>query len=442
MRIRLEALGCRLNTSEMEQLARQLRAAGHEVTDADGPCDVCVLNTCAVTHLAERKSRQMIRRLQQMHPHALLVVTGCYAELAPTHLQAMGVPLIVGNRQKEHLMEIIGQKLGLPMVSPTSPLVSARGLRTRAFVKVQDGCDNACTFCVVRLARGEGRSRPPEEVVQEVHQLVRAGYREVVLSGVHLGAYGHDWGDRLGLFHLVRRLLDETEPARLRLSSLEPWDILPEFFTLWEDHRLARHLHLPLQSGCDATLRRMARRTTTQSFAQLVAAARAVIPDLAVTTDIMVGFPGESEAEFAESIAFVEAMQFARLHVFRYSPRPGTRAATMPNQVPPAVARERAQQMHALGIKLERAFRRQFIGRTMEVLWETAQTTNQSSQLWTGLTGNYLRVTAWSTEDLYNTITPTRLIAETEDGLYGEVECSRSAAVPLPIACPQLREGR
>ncbi|PWH19781.1 MAG: tRNA (N(6)-L-threonylcarbamoyladenosine(37)-C(2))-methylthiotransferase MtaB [Ardenticatenia bacterium] len=440
MRIRLETLGCRLNTSEMEQLARQLRAAGHEVTDADGPCDVCVLNTCAVTHLAERKSRQLIRRLQQMHPHALLVVTGCYAELAPTQLRTMGVPLVVGNRQKEHLMEIIAQEMGLPQVSPKQPSICSRGLRTRAFVKIQDGCDNACTFCVVRLARGKGRSRPPEEVVQEVQQLVRAGYREVVLSGVHLGAYGHDWGDRLSLFHLVRRLLEETDLARLRLSSLEPWDIIPEFFTLWEDRRLARHLHLPLQSGCDATLRRMARRTTTQSFAQLVAEARAVIPDLAVTTDIMVGFPGESEAEFAESLAFVEAMQFARLHIFRYSPRPGTQAATMPDQVPPAVVTERARKMHILGAKLERSFRRQFVGRTMDVLWETIQRTIQGTRLWSGLTDNYLRVITWSPADLHNVITPTRLIADTDDGLLGEVEYSHPDERALLVSCPRLQE--
>lgn len=442
MRVRLETLGCRLNTSEMEHLARQLRAAGHEVTDTDGPCDVCVLNTCAVTHLAERKSRQFVRRLQQMYPHALLVVTGCYAELEPGRLQAMGVPLVVGNRQKEHLMEILTQELNLPQVSPTQSLIYSRGLRTRAFIKIQDGCDNACTFCVVRLARGKGRSRPPEEVIQEVHQLVHAGYREVVLSGVHLGSYGHDWGDRSGLFHLVHRLLDETELARLRLSSLEPWDIVPEFFTLWDDHRLARHLHLPLQSGCDATLRRMARRTTTQSFAQLVAEARAAIPDLAVTTDIMVGFPGESDAEFAESLAFVEAMQFARLHIFRYSPRPGTRAATMPDQVPSAVVTERARQMHTLGTKLERSFRRQFVGRTMEVLWETAQTTTQGAQLWSGLTDNYLRVTTWSSADLHNTITPTRLIAETDDGLRGELGCSHSAESAPLTSCPRLQDSR
>ncbi len=424
MRVRLATLGCRLNISEMEQLARHFRAAGHQVVDEDEPCDVCVVNTCAVTHLAERKSRQLIRRMQQAHPQALLVVTGCYAELEATQAKAMGVPLVVGNQQKEHLFEIIAQQLGLPEVAlPTQTTVCSRGLRTRAFLKVQDGCDNACTFCVVRLARGKGRSRPLDEVVQEVHQLVRAGYREVVLSGVHLGAYGHDWGDRHGLFHLIRRLLDETDLARLRISSLEPWDIVPDFFTLWEDRRLARHLHLPLQSGCDATLRRMARRTTTQAFAELVATARSAIPDLAVTTDVMVGFPGESEAEFAESLAFVEAMQFARLHIFRYSPRPGTHADTMPDQVPPTVAAERAQRMHTLGEALERAFRRRFLGRMMEVLWETARPA-QGVWLWSGLTDNYLRVTTLSAEDLHNTITLTHLTAETDDELRGEVDLS------------------
>jgi threonylcarbamoyladenosine tRNA methylthiotransferase MtaB len=272
----------------------------------------------------------------------------------------------------------------------------------------------------VTVARGEGRSVPIHDVITEVQRLVTSGYQEVVLSGVHLGAYGHDMGDRNGLFRLVRRLLDETEVSRLRLSSLEPWDLDPDFFALWEDPRLGRHLHLPLQSGCDSTLRRMARRTTATSFVELVAAARAAIPNLSVTTDIIVGFPGETESEFAQSLAFVEAAAFAKLHIFRYSRREGTAAASFPGQIPHQVVTERSRLMHALGARLERAFQRRFVGRTMGVLWETYESDGEG-YLWKGLTNNYLRVSAPGGPDLRNTITPTRLNAHGPSGLAGQI---------------------
>ncbi len=429
MRIRLEALGCRLNTSEIESLARRFATAGHQVVGPDEPADVRVLNTCAVTHIAARKSRQEARRLKRARSGAVLVVTGCYAELEPDQAAALGVDMVVGNRDKERIVELVAERWGTQSPTPkfqppTSNLqspISLYSARTRAFLKVQDGCDNRCTFCIVTIARGEARSQPPDDVLAEVRSLVAAGYQEVVLSGVHLGSYGHDRGDRRGLFHLVQRLLNETDVPRLRLSSLEPWDLDADFFGLWESPRLGRHLHLPLQSGCDATLRRMARRTTTAAFAGLVAAARAAIPDLSVTTDMIVGFPGESEAEFAASLAFVDALALAKLHVFRYSPRAGTAAATMRNQVPAAVAAERSQRMHELNDTLEHTFRRRFVGRTMDVLWETCQPGRDESLEWDGLTDNYLRVFASGGPGLHNVVTPVRLVADGPQGLVGEL---------------------
>jgi threonylcarbamoyladenosine tRNA methylthiotransferase MtaB len=233
---------------------------------------------------------------------------------------------------------------------------------------------------------------------------------------------------------LVQAILAETTLPRLRLSSLEPWDLREDFFDLWQNERLLPHLHLPLQSGCDATLRRMARRTTVARFAELVRSARAAIPDLSVTTDIIVGFPGESVPEFAESLAFVEAMAFAKLHVFRYSRRAGTAAALMPGQVPAQVVAERSRQMHALGDKLERAFRRRFLGRTMDVLWETDEP-NGSGVLWSGLTDNYLRVSASGGPGLRNVVTPVRLVADTPTGLAGEIltPARRTPTVPLQV---------
>jgi threonylcarbamoyladenosine tRNA methylthiotransferase MtaB len=432
MRVRLETLGCRLNISEIEGMARRFAAAGHWVVGPEEPADLCVLNTCTVTGIAARKSRQLIRHLKRANPSAAVVVTGCYAELEPDQVASLGVDLVVGNRDKGRLVDLVGGHLNTwdigkgineapdHLFPPLDSLYSFPGARTRAFVKVQDGCDNRCSFCIVTVARGEGRSRPMQDVITEVQRLATCGYQEVVLSGVHLAAYGHDMDDRNGLIRLVRRLLDETEISRLRLSSLEPWDLDPDFFALWEDPRLGRHLHLPLQSGCDSTLRRMARRTTTTSFAELVAAARSAIPDLSVTTDIIVGFPGETESEFARSLAFVEATAFAKLHIFRYSRREGTAAASFPGQIPPQLVTERSRLMNALGAKLERAFQRRFVGRTMGVLWETYEPDGET-YLWKGLTNNYLRVSAPGGPGLRNTITPTRLIAHDSGGLAGQI---------------------
>jgi threonylcarbamoyladenosine tRNA methylthiotransferase MtaB len=355
MRIRVDSIGCRLNISEVEEMARHFAAAGHRLVGPGDLADLYVFNSCAVTHVAARKSRQIIRQMRRANPQAGVVVTGCYAQLEPAEVEALGADLIVGNEQKDQLAALAA-RAGLlqdadPIPAPDGasfigPMMG--GDHTRAFVKVQDGCDNRCTFCIVTIARGVGRSRTAAEVIAEINRLVKLGYKEAVLSGVHLGSYGHDLGDRAGLRNLVCAILAETDLPRLRLSSLEPWDLDAEFFELWQNERLLPHLHLPLQSGCDATLRRMARRTSQVEFTRLVEAARLFIPDVSITTDIIVGFPGETEAEFVESLAFVEAMAFARLHIFRYSPREGTVAARMKGQVPPPVMQERSQRMHAL----------------------------------------------------------------------------------------------
>jgi threonylcarbamoyladenosine tRNA methylthiotransferase MtaB len=430
MRVRLETLGCRLNISEIENLARGFIAAGHQVVGPGEQADVCVLNTCTVTSVAARKSRQLARHLKRTNPSAVMVVTGCYAELEPDQVDVLGVDVVVGNQKKDQIVELVTEyvqhnhpQLRIPDFQPLTsdlPHYLYPGARTRAFVKAQDGCDNHCTFCIVTVARGVGRSRPADEVVAEVQGLVKAGYQEVVLSGVHLGSYGHDLGQGRSLYCLVRRLLDETDIPRLRLSSLEPWDLDEDFFSLWETSRLGRHLHLPLQSGCDATLRRMARHTTSADFAELVHSARAAIPDLSVTTDIIVGFPGETETEFSASLAFVEAMMFAKLHIFRYSRRAGTVAASMPGQISPKVVTERSRRMHALGNRLERAFRRRFLGRTMDVLWEMDEP-NDDGLVWSGLTDNYLRVSAPGGPGLRNVVTPVRLVADTPGGPMGQI---------------------
>jgi len=448
MRVRIDSLGCRLNIGEAEHLSRALAGRGHRIVGTGEAADLLVFNSCAVTHIAARKSRKLVRQWRRENPAATLVVTGCYAELSPAEVAELGVDRVVGNSDKDDLAEILeaegllrdAEPVPEPDVSPleangvrgvadaigAGPATAAGpaavpGARTRAFVKVQDGCDNRCTFCIVTVARGDSRSRPIAEVVAEIDELVGLGYQEAVLSGVHLGSYGHDTNMPDGLDELVRAVLDRTAVPRLRLSSLEPWDLGPGFFRLWgEDKRLLPHVHLPLQSGCDETLRRMSRRTDQRSFGRLVEGARAAIPDLAVSTDVIVGFPGETDAEFAESLEFVERMDFAKLHVFRYSPRSGTAAATMGDQVAPAVAQERSRQMHGLAAELESRFRRRYLGETLPVLWETAEPRPECLR-WAGLTGNYLRVVTETDEsvDLANRVTDTSLMQEIPGAIIG-----------------------
>lgn len=422
MRVYLESTGCRLNQSEIETLARQFAGAGHVIVHDAQDADLCVVNTCAVTREATRSSRNMIRRLNRANNSAEIVATGCYAHLSPDVVGALpGVAQVVDNLGKERLVPLVLDTDSLPEHFDREPvereIVPGALGRTRAFVKVQDGCNNRCTFCVTTLARGQGRSLPVENVVREIQMLAAQGYQEAVLTGVHLGSYGHDHGKRDGLEQLVRAILAATDIPRLRLSSLEPWDLSPDFFTLWENPRLCRHLHLPLQSGCDATLKRMARRTSQREFRALVESARAYIPGLAISTDIIVGFPGETDAEFEDSFAFVYAMDFMKLHVFRYSQRPGTAAARMPGQVPNDVKKERSARMLALSDVGAQRFYARFVGCALPVLWEQVTGASGDGFHNSGLTDNYIRVEVTAPEALTNTIMRVHLVETTDRGL-------------------------
>ena len=414
IRFYLESLGCKLNQCECDMLAQQVVAAGHTVVWEPEHADVCVVNTCAVTRVAARKSRQRMRHLRRTNPDARLVATGCSTGLTEDGLLA---DLVVTNDRKDDLVSLVQARwdVGGPTPLETPQHQDAVLRRTRPLVKIQDGCDNACTYCVVRLLRGRQRSRPRSEILKQVAGWVKQGYHEVVLTGVHVGAYGRDSGEDLA--GLVRAILAVSPPDRLRLSSIEPWDLQPDFLSLWQDPHLCRHLHLPLQSGCDATLQRMNRRYTVAQFADLVAHARSAIPDLAVTTDVITGFPGETDREFAASAEFVERVGFSRIHVFPYSERPGTPAATMSGQVDPRLRQERAREIAAIARRSGRAFRETLLGRATSVLWET----QLGDGRWSGLTDHYVRVFARSETELANVLRLTRLSGHEADGLCGEV---------------------
>ena len=423
MNIYLDSVGCRLNQAEIEAFASQFRAAGHQVVADASKADLVVVNTCAVTKEAASDSRQKVRQAARAGA-SQVVVTGCWASLDPRGAAALpGVKRVVPNLEKDFLVpELLGRQGPLYEREPLArePLPGAHR-RTRAFIKVQDGCNNHCTFCVTTIARGPGRSRPAADVLADVRAALVGGAQEVVLTGVHLGSWGHDLTPRLRLEHLIRTLLAETDIPRLRLSSLEPWDLDESFFSLWQDTRLCRHLHLPLQSGSGTILRRMARKTTPESFARLVEQARAVIPDVAITTDVIVGFPGEGEAEFRESMEYVRELGFAGGHVFTYSERPGTAAARFPNQVPPEERKERNARMRAVLAQAARSYQARFLGAELEVLWEATDAYGPEGWRLHGLSDNYLRVSAYASQPLWNQICRVRIERLAPDGLAGRL---------------------
>jgi threonylcarbamoyladenosine tRNA methylthiotransferase MtaB len=380
-----------------------------------------VLNNCTVTVQAAADSRGKIRQIARAGV-AQIVAAGCWATLQPGQAAALpNVTHVIPNARKEQLVPGV---LGIPAQGfdfqpmAREPLPGLRQ-RTRAFIKVQDGCDNRCTFCVTTLARGVGRSRSVKEVIADVRSALQGGAKEIVLTGVHLGSWGQEWGGHLR--DLVAKLLRDTDTPRLRLSSLEPWDLDAEFFALWQDARLCQHLHLPLQSGCATTLRRMARKTTPASFRELVAAARLQIPEVAITTDVIAGFPGETEEEFTASLDFVRDMAFAGGHAFSYSPRPGTAAARMLGQVHPQVRKARTAAYREAFAEAAGNYRQRFLGRELPVLWESLTRLNGQGWRLEGLSGNYLRVRATSTQPRWNLIDQVMLIRPTENGLNGEI---------------------
>lgn len=426
MRIFLDMIGCRLNQSEIETFAGEFRMAGHQIVADPSLADLAVINTCAVTAAAESDSRQKIRQISRAGA-GKVIVTGCWSSLDPQGAaQLSGVVKVIHNQDKDALVPLV---LDLPQelfdMEPIArrPLPGARS-RTRAFIKVQDGCDNRCTFCITTIARGRRRSRSIAEILADIQSALEPSQnpaKEVVLTGVHLGSWGHDLSPRKRLSDLIQTILDRTSVPRLRLSSLEPWDLDADFFSLWNDERLCRHLHLPLQSGCATTLRRMARKTTPDSFADLLSAAREACKEIAITTDIIVGFPGETEEEFQESLAFVRTMEFSGGHVFTFSERPGTAAARMPHQVPHSLRKERNRQMQLILSESARAYQERFLGKTLMVLWESVVASDGSGWHLQGWSDNYLRVSTYAPQSYWNQITPARLTAIDPNGIKGQI---------------------
>ena len=411
--VTLDTLGCKLNQADTELLARQFVDAGYCLISAVDEADIYILNTCTVTHMADRKSRQRLRLARRRNPSALVVATGCYAERAPEEIIGIGgVDVIAGNKQKKLLVGMV-REFGKISGSVPVQRYPAANLRTRTFTKVQDGCNGFCSYCIVPLVRGRERSMPADLIVAEVRERVSNGYKEVVFTGTKPGSYSDGWVDLAGL---LRRILAETGVGRLRFSSLQPQEISNELIGLWSDGRLCSHFHLSLQSGSDRVLERMKRCYSVSDYRRAVSLLREAVPEAAITTDVIVGFPGETAEEFEQSFEVCRQTGFARIHIFPYSPRPSTEAAWMPQPVGERAKRERIGRMLALARESTRAFNRRFLDRIVTVLWE-----KQSDGVWSGLTDNYIKVYTKSSGDLTNKVLPVKLVAVRGEGLLGKL---------------------
>ena len=397
-RVYLATQGCKVNQAESENLRRELEEAGYLLTDTAKNADVMIINTCTVTNQADRKARQAVRAAGKANPGLRVVVTGCYAERQPDSAGALpGVASVVGMAGKATIPALL-PNLGFRAAEQTGSVIP---LRTRSFLKIQDGCDHRCAFCIVPTVRPTKYAEPADRVIAEVRARHREGCHEVVLTGTEIGEYRSGSTDLAGL---IRMILRETDIERIRISSLQPREITPSLMECWQDSRMCRHFHLSLQSGSETVLRRMRRRYVTGDYAKALACIRQAAPEAAVTTDVIAGFPGETDDEFEESFRFIEECGFARIHVFPFSPRPGTVAAAMPEQVDSRTVRRRIDRLLALGAECETRFRQSMAGRTFEVLFE-----EKRGGYWEGYTDNYLRVSRRDDADLTNRIMPVEL---------------------------------
>ena len=418
MRVAFYTLGCKLNQAETESLANRFSQAGFQIVTPGDVADIYIANTCTVTHVADRKSRHWLRLAKRRNPRALIIATGCYAQRSHQELAQLA-DLVVDNPVKQHLLALIQslslEERGLDEDKTKQSQVLATTVRTRSLIKIQDGCHSPCTYCIVPKVRPREYSLPASQIIDEVKQRVALGYKEVVLTGTKVGSYKDD-GTNLG--DLVQRIISDTDIERLHLSSLQPSEISSEFLTLCHDERLCRHFHLALQSGSETVLQRMRRSYSLDQYQRTINLIKQKLPEAAITTDIMVGFPGESDEEFEQNYSFCQQACFANIHVFPFSPRPETAAAGMPEQIKDKVKEERNQRMLELSRSSRRRFCEQFLGQTIHVLWE--KETSPGSGIYSGLTGNYIRVFTHSEKSLSNEITPVKLVRFHNQGMWGD----------------------
>lgn len=432
-KIAFYTLGCKVNQADTASMENLFLRSGHQLVSFDGEADVYIINTCVVTNTGQRKSRQTIHRAIRKNPNALIVVTGCYPQTAAEEVKAIaGVDMIIGNQDRAQIVQLVEERLAhrqtdtLDAVHKLTASTAFEEMaagditdKTRAFLKIQEGCNQFCTYCIIPYARGPLRSRSLESIHTETQRLISAGFKEIVLIGIHLGCYGKENPDGPTLYDAVKTVLDVPGVQRLRLGSLESVEVEPRLLTLMqEDARFCRHLHLPLQSGCDKTLQAMHRPYTTAKFKTLLADIKTRVPDIAITTDVIVGFPGETEADFETTCKFAESCGFSKMHIFPFSARKGTPAEKFAGAVTEAVKKERADILGRIDETMHKAFLQAMVGQTAEVLFEQPA----GEDYFEGLTGNYQRVFVKSGgRNMGGEILPVKITAFDGEKLLGEI---------------------
>lgn len=432
-KIAFYTLGCKVNQADTASMENLFLRSGHQLVSFDGEADVYIINTCVVTNTGQRKSRQTIHRAIRKNPNALIVVTGCYPQTAAEEVKAIaGVDMIIGNQDRAQIVQLVEERLAhrqtdtLDAVHKLTASTAFEEMaagditdKTRAFLKIQEGCNQFCTYCIIPYARGPLRSRSLESIRTETQRLISAGFKEIVLIGIHLGCYGKENPDGPTLYDAVKTVLDVPGVQRLRLGSLESVEVEPRLLTLMqEDARFCRHLHLPLQSGCDKTLQAMHRPYTTAKFKTLLADIKTMVPDIAITTDVIVGFPGETEADFETTCKFAESCGFSKMHIFPFSARKGTPAEKFAGAVTEAVKKERADILGRIDETMHKAFLQAMVGQNAEILFEQPA----GEDYFEGLTGNYQRVFVKSGgRNLGGEILPVKITAFDGEKLLGEI---------------------
>lgn len=432
-KIAFYTLGCKVNQADTASMENLFLRSGHQLVSFDGEADVYIINTCVVTNTGQRKSRQTIHRAIRKNPNALIVVTGCYPQTAAEEVKAIaGVDMIIGNQDRAQIVQLVEERLAhrqtdtLDAVHKLTASTAFEEMaagditdKTRAFLKIQEGCNQFCTYCIIPYARGPLRSRSLESIRTETQRLISAGFKEIVLIGIHLGCYGKENPDGPTLYDAVKTVLDVPGVQRLRLGSLESVEVEPRLLTLMqEDARFCRHLHLPLQSGCDKTLQAMHRPYTTAKFKTLLADIKTKVPDIAITTDVIVGFPGETEADFETTCKFAESCGFSKMHIFPFSARKGTPAEKFAGAVTESVKKERADILERIDETMHKTFLQAMVGQNAEVLFEQPA----GEDYFEGLTGNYQRVFVKSGgRNLGGEILPVKITAFDGEKLLGEI---------------------
>lgn len=420
-KVALHNLGCKVNAYETEAMQHLLEEAGYEIVPFTQKADVYVINTCSVTNMADRKSRQMLHKAKKNNPDSIVVATGCYVQTSEKEvLNDLSVDIVIGNDRKHDLVRLL-EEYSLDRVNDTVDdindgkhdfeelFIDQTKEHTRAFIKVQDGCNQFCSYCIIPYARGRVRSRRFENVIAEVERLAANGFKEVVLTGIHLSSYGVDFEEATGLLELIQAVNAVKGIERIRLGSLEPKIVTEHFASeLSKLDKICPHFHLSLQSGCDATLKRMNRKYTTKEYERGCELLRKYFVHPAITTDVIVGFPGETEEEFEQTKAYLEHIHFYEMHIFKYSKRKGTRAAVMPDQIDEQIKAARSEKLIALGHDMSKEFRKFYIGKNEEVLFEEKAVIGDK-EYFVGYTKEYVKVAKKTDENLENQIVSGRI---------------------------------